>query len=163
MKAKVFLLSFVCLIFTFCATAPLEKKWATGKEKYWNPQPLENAVAQSTQAFKDLAFDQLWETCEKTLIRLNFIFYTSNKQEGTVYVRSTSPEAKIDFGDSSKGETIQDDPNRSVTLYIKLSQADGTLTLTCHVFVPMTKSDWQILAKKELNRFLDALKKELKR
>jgi hypothetical protein len=166
MRKKLGISAFLILMLSFCASGPRPKIW--GEKSYWNVMPKGLPIDKEILTFEDLSYDRLWETCEEVLIDFNYIFYTSDKEKGNIVVRTVTVPSEMS---SVVAESDLTSDERNICLYLIISQKDEKLTLTCQAFVSLTAGPaayvpgtrQKNIILNEMARFLEALKKKLKK
>ncbi len=156
MKTKLYVLVSVCIAIMACATGPGEKilRHEPYSEEYIkaNFKPF----GQKTVTFDDLTYDQVWDACERTLIRLGSTFYMTDKATGEIRARAA---VRTDRSDLQSKETRR--------LSILTLKTDKKISVQASILVP---NQWKPIdtvetndMNNEIDRFMNALKKELKK
>jgi len=156
MNIKILSLAFICLVFSFCASPARQKIWVAGEEI------LDFSIVKSNRTEKsilieDRSFDKVWDTCEKVLIRLEYQFFRSDKATGEFLVKSTGLKAEVSF---EEGRIFEE----HLILLISLSRRNGKISITCTVWGSgIPEEDAALMERRELNRFLEIVQKDLKK
>lgn len=160
MKTKHLSFVLVCLIFKFCASAPQEKIWVTNGSYRSAPE----IPTQQTLTITGVPYDRVWEACENSLIRLNFEFFTADKNSGEIRVKS-AVKAELNFGDSSRRELQS---TAESEFFIQLSRADGKISVTVfctYSWDASLKDTTELMRgreKSEVDRIIQAFKKNMR-
>jgi len=161
MKIKILTVGLIFLFLAFCASVPKEEKVIRGSD----PPRGGNVILEGSFSFGNKSFEEVWERCLKTIVDLNFGQYGSNRSKGQILilrvVRTTVDglgPGLIKEEDRDQMKVIRDKKVEYIYLYIKISENNEGAVLSCMV------TGHESLAgrgKTELNRFIDALNRNL--
>ena len=158
MKTNIFLVAFVCVFLSSCASAPREKEWVRGSPTGWAIDGVKQEGVQ-TFTFEGLTYNRVWDACEQTLINLSYLFAFVDKSAGQIRVRGT---AKSEFSKEG-GTALTPTETRDVLVFI--TKTDGGVAVRAGlVVVDYGKPRQKDVAagKNEVDRIFKNLKKKLK-
>jgi hypothetical protein len=168
MKKRTVFLVLACLVAGSCVTSLSERIWL--KEPYSEEYIKSTAkpIAQQTLTVPKMTYDQVWDICERTLIRLGFGFYKADKTDGEMRVGGM---AKTDELASSTTQTAS--WSKANKLSVLISKTDGQISVqvgclwvfmedrgvTSAIREPQPAE--KTLADREVTRIIRQLKKKL--
>lgn len=162
MRVKILSLALISLSLDFCAAAAPAKKWVTtGYFTYLDPGP--ERPTRQTLTFADRSYDQVWEACEKALIRLSFEFYPTEKDSGEIKARHIIHDPKAYEATNSR----ELPPQAVCEISASISEANGGVSLTVSsTYYELTSAPfpWSLNYVKqqyEIDRVIRAIKKRL--
>ena len=161
MKIKILAVGLIFLFFAFCASDPKEEKVIRGSD----PPRGGNVIIEETFSFGNKSFQEVWESCLKTIVDLNFGQYGSNRSIGQILVLRVVRTTVDDFGpglieeeDRDQMKVIRDKKVEYIYLYFKISENDEGAVLSCMVTGHESLAG---RAKTELSRFIETLNRHL--
>lgn len=184
MKVKILVGILICLFLSFCATSSHEETWKSGRKTLpqRNVSPDQEAwrlgpgttfnvkiLAQESISYGDKTYDEIGQNCLKALTNMGYIFHIIDGGQGEIVAVRNLKEGSFSFAgritqDEKTGKTeIEREQEGASIIYfsVSISQKEEEVHLNCKVMERIPGFYPQSRAKREIERFLEALDKNL--
>jgi len=142
-------LPLACFLLEFCSAAPPAKIWVTDRSYH----DTVGRITQQTFTVAEMTYDQVWNACDRALVRSGYEFYVSNKTSGEIRVRSI-----INAKFAGRFE-----PSSEFLIRVAKDSGKISVTVCCTYSREGDRSAIEGQKESETDRVIGVIKKELKK
>ena len=155
MKAKLFLLGLAILILSFCAASNPDLVFTTETGLVVQAK----TVAQISFSFDNYTFDEVWKGCMEAISDRRITVRVFNRENGQIFGSGGTSKKDVTFTEEPSNYFVRNE----IIFYFMISESNGKVTFIGKAGKYRPAKDPFNQGKKELDFFLSALKKNLKK